>query len=157
LLYPDNTIYHAGVILGFCGTAGHVFRRLRPSTFTYFGLADWPRNYLALTGACLAVETAKFDQVGGFDEKLHTGGSDVVFGITLYKTGYRNVYWPFARLLHYEDRSGGGYGSASDDQHNVAESIKSYWPYLEHGDPYYNPNLDLTDPQAEQIKLGGLG
>jgi GT2 family glycosyltransferase len=157
LMYPTNppTIQHAGVAVGFFGVAGHVFRKLTTGNFTYFGLADWPRNYLAVTGACVAVEADKFDQVGGFDEDFLTAGSDVRFGLALYEAGYRNVYWPFAKLKHYENVSVGEYNKRDDTQHDYDLSMKYYRPYIDAGDPYFNPNLSYTDPNSEQIRLGG--
>jgi len=153
LRYPDKMIQHAGVVLGFFGVAGHVFRGLLPDDFTYFGIAAWPRNYLAVTGACIAVTAKKFDAVGRFDENFYTAGSDVVFGIACHQAGYDNVYWPFSELLHYENVSVGKYGERNDNQHDYDESMKYYRPYLERGDPFFNPNLEVHGPQAEQIKL----
>lgn len=153
LRYPDRTIQHAGVVLGLFGVAGHVFRRRKTGEFTLFGLPEWPRNYLAVTGACIAVTATKFDQVGRFDENFETAGSDVAFGLRLYEAGYRNVYWPFAQLTHYENVSVGVYNKRSDTQHDYDESMKYYRPYIESGDPYFNPNLELHSPSAEQIEL----
>jgi GT2 family glycosyltransferase len=142
LFYPDKTIQHAGVVVGMLGVAGHIFRRLKPGTLTPFWLPDWPRNYLAVTAACVAVEASKFDKVGRFDENFKTAGQDVCLGISLYEAGYRNVYWPFARLVHYENVSVGAYNERDDNAHDYNESMKYYKPYIEKGDPYYNPNLD---------------
>jgi glycosyltransferase involved in cell wall biosynthesis len=105
LLYPDKTIQHAGVVLGLTGMAGHIFRELKPGTLTPFWLPDWPRDFLAVTGACLAVEASKFDRIKGFREEFIMAGSDVVFCLDLIKVGYRNLYWPFAVLMHHESKS----------------------------------------------------
>jgi glycosyltransferase involved in cell wall biosynthesis len=155
LYYPDMTIQHAGVVVGLFGVAGHVFRGRKLGEFRLFGLADWPRNYLAVTGACVAVEARKFDHIGGFDENFQTAGSDVAFGIRLHEAGYRNVYWPFAKLLHYENVSVGVYNERRDTKHDYEESMKYYRRYIDNGDPYYNPNLELMAPGSEQIKLKG--
>lgn len=143
LLYPDKTIQHAGIIVGMLGTAGHVFRDLKLGTLTPFWLPDWPRNYLAVTAACVAIEATKFDMVGGFDEHFITAGSDVRLGLALYEKSYRNVYWPFAKLIHYENVSVGAYNKRSDNKHDYEESMKYYRRYIEAGDPYFNPNLDI--------------
>ncbi len=156
LEYPNKSIQHAGVVLGFFGVVGHIFRGLGLGNFTYFGLPDWPRNYLAVTGACIAVQASKYEQVGGLDEEFITAGSDVRFGLALYEAGYRNVYWPFAKLIHYEGVSVGVYNQRDDNVHDYNVSMKYYRRYLDAGDPYFNPNLDLMSPQAEQIKLGDL-
>ncbi len=143
LSYPDNTIQHAGVVVGMLGTAGHIFRNLKPGTLTPFWLPDWPRNYLAVTAACVAVEASKFDKVGGFDEEFVTAGQDVRLGLALYEAGYRNVYWPFAKLIHYENVSVGKYNKRDDNVHDFEVSMKYYQRYIDQGDPYFNPNLDI--------------
>lgn len=150
LLYPDGRIQHAGVVLGMKTMAGHVFRLRRPEEWTDFGLALWPRNYLAVTGACLVVKATKFDEVGGFDEKLTIGGNDVALCLRLHEAGYRNVYWPFTKLTHFENVSVGDY-----DSHvpigDYKRSLEYYRPYRDAGDPYYNVNLDLMN---EQVGIG---
>jgi GT2 family glycosyltransferase len=143
LFYPNKTIQHAGVVVGMLGVAGHIFRGLKPGTLTPFWLPDWPRNYLAVTAACVAVEASKFDKVGGFDEEFITAGQDVRLGLALYEAGYRNVYWPFAKLIHYENVSVGAYNKRDDNRHDYEVSMKYYRPYIEQGDPYFNPNLDI--------------
>jgi GT2 family glycosyltransferase len=143
LFYPNKTIQPAGVVLGMLGTAGHIFRGLKPGTLTSFWLPDWPRNYLAVTAACVAVDAKKFDKVDGFDEHFITAGSDVRLGLALYESGYQNVYWPFAQLTHYENVSVGAYNKRNDNQHDYDESMKYYKRYIDQGDPYYNPNLDI--------------
>ncbi len=148
LYYPNKTIQHAGVVLGMTGMAGHVFRRLVSNNWTDFGMPAWPRNYLAVTAACLAVRAKKYDEVGGLDETFTVAGNDVAFGLRLYEAGYRNVYWPFAELVHYENVSVGSYKNVP--QLDYDHSLEYYRPYLDKGDPYFNPNLDLMH---EQISL----
>jgi GT2 family glycosyltransferase len=131
------------------GMAGHVFRLLQPEQWTDFGLPCWPRNYLAVTGACLVVKAAKFDEVGGFDEQLTIGGNDVALSISLSERGYRNVYWPFAEVIHYENVSVGPY-TKSVPIGDYNRSLVYYKRYLSSGDPYFNSNLDLMN---EQISL----
>lgn len=148
LYYPKKTIQHAGVVLGMTGMAGHVFRRLLPNNWTDFGMPAWPRNYLAVTAACLAIQAKKYDEVGGLDETFTVAGNDVALGIRLHEAGYRNVYWPFAELIHYENVSVGSYKNVPKLDYD--HSLEYYKPYLDKGDPYFNPNLDLMH---EQIRL----
>jgi glycosyltransferase involved in cell wall biosynthesis len=151
LHYPNKTIQHAGVVVGMTGMAGHVFRHRLPGDWTDFGLPAWPRNYLAVTAACVIVAAKKYDEAGGLDETFTIAGNDVALGITLHKKGYRNVYWPFAELIHYENVSVGSYKNVP--QLDYDHSLTYYRPYLEKGDPYFNPNLDLMN---EQIGLKEL-
>jgi O-antigen biosynthesis protein len=141
LFYPDDTIQHAGIIVGMTGMAGHVFRGLKLGTLTPSWLPDWPRNYLAVTGACLAMEAKKFDEVKGFNEDFIVCGSDVTLCLDAYEKGYRNIYWPFARLTHYESKSVGSYSNIPPSDYD--HSLVHYGPYLKNGDPYFNENLDL--------------
>lgn len=141
LLYPDKTIQHAGVVIGLTGMAGHVFRDLKPGTLTPLWLPDWPRNYIAVTGACLAVAAYKFDKVGGFDESFVICGSDVALGIALYQKGLQNVYWPYAKLIHYESKSVGSYDKIPPGDYD--RSLVVYRPYLDGKDPYFNSNLNM--------------
>lgn len=145
LYYPNKTIQHAGVVLGMTGMAGHVFRHRLPTDWTDFGLPCWPRNYLAVTAACLAIQAKKYDEVGGLDETFTVAGNDVALGIKLHETGYRNVYWPFAELIHYENVTVGSYQNVP--QLDYDHSLEYYRPYLDNGDPYFNPNLDLMNEQ----------
>jgi glycosyltransferase involved in cell wall biosynthesis len=145
LYYPNKTIQHAGVVLGMTGMAGHVFRHRLPTDWTDFGLPAWPRNYLAVTAACLAIQAKKYDEAGGLDEIFTVAGNDVALGIKLYEAGYRNVYWPFAELIHYENVSVGSYQNVP--QLDYDHSLTYYRPYLDNGDPYFSPNLDLMNEQ----------
>lgn len=151
LLYPDqkNGIQHAGVVLGMGGMAGHVFRHRQPGEWTDFGNNVWPRNYIAVTAACLIVSRKLYDDVGGLDETFTVAGNDVAFCIRLYEAGYRNVYWPFAQLFHYESVSVGSYNNGI--QLDYDHSLLYYKKYHESGDPYFNKNLDIMN---EQIGIG---
>ncbi len=145
LYYPDMTIQHAGIVIGMKGMAGHVFRNRHLMDWTDFGMPAWPRNYLAVTGACLVIELAKYQAMGGLDETFVVAGNDVSLCIKLYEAGYRNVYWPFASLLHYENVSVGTYNNGI--QLDYVQSLKYYRPYIGGKDPYFNSNLDLMNEQ----------
>ena len=146
LHYPNKTIQHAGVVLGMTGMAGHVFRNRLSSDWTDFGMPAWPRNYLAVTAACVAIETKKYDEVGGLDETFTIAGNDVALGIRLHEAGYRNVYWPFAELIHYENVSVGSYQNVPKLDYD--HSLEYYRPYMNWHDPYFNQNLDLMNEQV---------
>lgn len=150
LLYPTDKIQHSGIILGMMGMAGHVFRMLDETAFTAFGRPSWPRNYLAVTAACFAVSTKKYDEVGGLDEKLVMCGNDVAFGIRMHEKGYRNVYWPFVKVHHYENVSVGSYSKAPPGDYD--RSLIYYRPYLNWNDPYFNANLSMN---VEQVAIRG--
>jgi glycosyltransferase involved in cell wall biosynthesis len=146
LFYPNNKIQHAGIVLGMKSMAGHVFRLLREDALTPFGRPYWARNCLAVTAACLAVKTSKYDEVKGLDEKFIMAGQDVAFGIRLHEKGYYNVLWPYAQLYHYENVSVGSYMNAPPGDYDL--SLRYYNPYLKWQDPFFNPNLSLDIEQV---------
>lgn len=152
LLYPNKKdgIQHAGIILGMGTMAGHVFRHHQPMDWTEFGMPVWPRNYLAVTGACLVVSKEKYNEVGGLDEVFTVAGSDVAFCLRLYENGYRNIYWPAAQLYHHESVSVGTYDNGI--QLDYDHSLKYYEKYHRSGDLYFNKNLDLMN---ERIGIRG--
>jgi len=138
LLYPDGTVQHAGVVVGMGGWADHVYKGEAavhyPSPFIP---ATLPRNVLANTGACLAVERAKFERLGGFDEAFEICGSDVELGLRAHRQGLLNVYLATAKLYHLESKTRGGFVPEED----FAQSSLKYAPYRLGGDPFFNPNL----------------
>ncbi len=140
LLFPDNRIQHAGIILGMTGFAGHVFHGLPDHLYTYFGSADFVRNVLAVTGACMMVKKGLFEGAGGFDESFTVCGGDVDFCLRIYEMGYRNIYTPHAVLYHHESASRGPHIPVSD----FRLSVERYRKFLDGRDPYYNPNLTLV-------------
>ncbi len=154
LTYPDGRIQHAGIVVGMAGPAGHVFRHRRVGESTDFGTAAWPRDYLAVTGACLAVARAAYEEVGGMDESLAVAGNDVTFCIKLHEAGYRNVCWPFAQLVHHESATVGG--AAFAVRADLDRAMQWYGPYTGGRDPYFNPNLDLDDERI-RLRLPGGG
>jgi GT2 family glycosyltransferase len=150
LLYPDDTIQHAGVILGLGGVAGHAFK-YRPGNFpvhAYLNLLV--RNYSAVTAACLAVRKSVYEEVNGLDEEnLTVAFNDVDFCIRVNEVGYQNLYTPHAVLYHHESVSRGSDESEEKIRrfHSEISYMKETWgPRLEY-DPSYNINLSLGTEQ----------
>jgi GT2 family glycosyltransferase len=140
LLYPNNSIQHAGVIVGFFGGAGHAFKNLPNNRTTYFGLADLTRNCSAVTAACMMMRRKVFNEVGGFDEGLKVVYNDVDLCLRIRKQGYLIVYTPFAVLYHFESASRGRLRPTKEE-----EIFNQRWAdTIRRGDPYYNPSLTLT-------------
>ena len=146
LLYQDDTIQHAGVVVGFGGIAGHTFIGLHKAENSYFHRAMSTQDYSAVTAACLMTKKALFDEVGGFTEKLAVAFNDIDYCMKVRVSNHLVVYNPYALLYHYESKSRG----LEDTPEKVARfnrEIKIFserWPeILKDGDPYYNPNLTL--------------
>jgi len=148
LYFPDRKIQHAGVVLGLGAhrTAGHSHYGQAGMNLGYMGRLCYAQDVSAVTGACLMVSRAKYDEVGGFDEGFAVSLNDVDFCLRLREKGYLNVFTPFAELYHYESLSRGldleGKNAARYDKES--EHFRTKWKaVLEKGDPYYNPNFSL--------------
>ncbi|EQD66845.1 glycosyl transferase, group 2 family protein, partial [mine drainage metagenome] len=111
LLYPDNRIQHAGVILGLGGVAGHQFVGLPNGHGGYFGRAGLEQDLSCVTAACMVVQRKAFDSIGGFNENLAIAFNDVDLCIRLRKSGWRIIWTPEAKLFHHESASVGAHNS----------------------------------------------
>lgn len=148
LLYPDNSVQHAGVIIGIGGVAGHIHKNIKDSDPGYFSRAVIVNNFSAVTAACLLVKTNIFDEVGGLDETLEVAFNDVDFCMKVRNKGYLVVYTPFAKLHHFESKSRGNEDTKEKKNRfsNEIDRFKEKWQEeLEKGDPYFNKNFRLDD------------
>lgn len=148
LYFPDRKIQHAGVVLGLGAhrTAGHSHYGQAGMNLGYMGRLCYAQDVSAVTGACLMVSRAKYDEVGGFDEGFAVSLNDVDFCLRLREKGYLNVFTPFAELYHYESLSRGLdlEGKNAERYDKESEHFRTKWKaVLEKGDPYYNPNFSL--------------
>ena len=148
LLYGDRTIQHAGVVLklGAHRTAGHGHYKQPDSKLGYMGRLCYAQNVSAVTGACLLVKKAVFEQAGGLEESFQISLNDVDFCLKLRELGYLNVWTPFAELYHHESISRGldDKGEKAERYNRESEAFRTKWKeVLEQGDPYYNPNFSL--------------
>ena len=150
LLFPNDTIQHAGVIIGLRGVAEHwhkfMYAYINNSLPDpgYLSSLVSIREYSAVTGACLMTKRGVFEEVGGFSEELKIGFNDVDFCLKIIDKGYKILYTPYALAYHYESASRRDSGNKDllthPDDREVF--IKKWSAKMESGDPYYNPNLD---------------
>jgi GT2 family glycosyltransferase len=139
LAYEDQTVQHAGVVLGMRGTADHVMRRFPIDVDGYAGSLACAREVSAVTGACLMIRKSLFEEIGGFNPHFFTAYQDVDLCLRLRTRGLRLIYTPQALLLHHESISRQSYYDMIDRL-----LLLDLWEaIIEKGDPYYNRNLDL--------------
>ncbi len=161
LLYPDDRLQHAGVILGVGHVAAHAYRFLEPEGAVDPKRAKLVNNYTALTAACLLMRKAIFEEVGGFDaENLAITYNDVDLCIKIYESGYYNVYTPHATLYHHESATRGPEDTPEKKQRYLKE-VEYMWKRWENillDDPAYNPMLTrfkedftLTTPHEQKL------
>jgi GT2 family glycosyltransferase len=151
LTYDDGRVQHAGVILGVGGVAGHAHRGADRLEWGYTARLHTPRSVSAVTGACLAVRRAAWEELGGLDEEhLPVAFNDIDFCLRLSAHGWRVVFTPFAELIHHESASRGPdtHGPAAARLAVESRFMHGRWGELLRHDPYYNPNLTLISEDS---------
>ncbi|RDI28420.1 GT2 family glycosyltransferase [Pseudacidovorax intermedius] len=146
LWYPDMTLQHGGVILGPGGCAVHAHKALPRGLNGYAGRAALVQSFSAVTAACLVVRKSLYEQVGGLDEvNLTVAFNDVDFCLRLREAGYRNVWTPYAELLHHESATRGEDVAPEKRERFERELafMQQRWGALIDHDPAYSPNLTL--------------
>lgn len=146
LYYPDNTIQHAGVILGMGGIAGHLYSRISRNSSGYMTRLLLVQNISAVTAACLVVRKDLYEEVGGLDEKnLPVAFNDVDFCLKLLEHGYQNLWTPYAELYHHESATRGLEDTPEKKSRFQGEAayMQARWGPLLGCDPAHNPNLTL--------------
>ena len=146
LYYPDDTIQHAGVIIGFGPdrVAAGVFHKCGRDDIGYMGKLWYAQNVSAVTAACMLTKTKVFREVGGFDEELAVAYNDVDLCMKFRKAGYLIVWTPYAELYHYESKTRGSDATPENQERFQREAnlFRERWAKeLAAGDPYYNPNF----------------
>ena len=147
LYYPDDTIQHAGIVVGIGGIAGSMFVGMKRGHGGYLHKADLMQDLSAVTAACMMVKKEAFEKAGGFEEKLAVAFNDVDFCLKVKQAGYLVVYDPYVEMYHHESKTRG----TEDTKEKVhrfqteIEYMRGHWTdILKNGDPCYNKNLSLS-------------
>ncbi|MCP1662280.1 glycosyltransferase involved in cell wall biosynthesis [Methanocalculus sp. AMF5] len=158
LLYYNNTIQHAGVILGLTGNPGdkgvaeHSHKHMPDSELGYFLCPHIIGNVSAVTAACMMIKKQVYEEVGGLDEDLVVAFNDVDLCLKIRSKGYTIIYTPYAQLFHYESLSR-GYEDTPEKQARFIKEVqyirKRWGMIIDEGDPYYNPNLSLNSERYD--------
>lgn len=148
LYFPDDTVQHAGVIIGMGGVAGHIFSGTPGVEYGYQAKLISPQNLSAVTAACMMVKASVFAEVKGFDEAYRVAFNDIDLCMKIRSAGKLIVFTPYAELYHYESKSRGKEETQEQLQrfHGEVHLFEEKWSeILKNGDPYYSPNLSLKD------------
>ena len=145
LLYPNNTIQHAGIIIGLGGYAGHSHKHYPRESAGYFNRLNSIQNLSAVTAACLMIKKSIYKEVDGMDEvKFKVAYNDVDFCLRVREKRYLNIYTPYATMYHHESITRGYETTPEKIERFQREKDALYERHkkiLTEGDPYYNPNL----------------
>lgn len=174
LYYDNKTIQHAGIAigLGLHRTAGHTHHKVAWENVGYMGKLCYAQDVSAVTGACMMVKKALYDELGGLNEEFAVALNDVDFCLRVREKGLLVVFTPFAELFHFESVSRGSdlklskkeraklakkgvvnTGGNSERYNREAALFRNKWKQiLEEGDPYYNVNFSL-DRSDYSLKL----
>lgn len=151
LLYPDETVQHAGVAVGVGSAAGHIYRGIalaeRGNRFAH----RTSRQVSVVTAACLLVSRAAYLSVGGLDEgKFAVAFNDVDFCLRLQEVGLRNIYCAEAMLIHHESKSRGSDMSTANFARYSRElaALQCRWHTESVTDPFHHPLLFRPSEEA---------
>jgi glycosyltransferase involved in cell wall biosynthesis/LmbE family N-acetylglucosaminyl deacetylase/uncharacterized coiled-coil protein SlyX len=160
LYYPDGRIQHGGIVVGIAGIAGHIHRHKEKSYDGYLHCLKVVRNVSAVTAACMMVRREVFSAVGGFDEALTVNFGDVDICLTMRAKGYRNVFTPFAELVHHEKVTRRVIEPHTLIGHEASYFRRKWAHVLAQGDPYFNVNIPVADERTaegfiDKVCMGG--
>ena len=147
IYYPNDTINHAGIILGIKGLAGYPHRHFQRYDHGYYNRLNCIQNFSAVTGALMMVKKVIYSRVGGLDERNFTTLlNDIDFCLKVRRAGYLNVFTPYCEAYHQVSSKDRGYTKSERaiEFEREKDLFEEKWKaYLEPGDSYYNPNLTL--------------
>jgi glycosyltransferase involved in cell wall biosynthesis len=145
MLYGNQRVQHAGVVVGPGGIAGHSFVGLERDDAGYFGYAKLSRTVSAVTGACMMVRRSVFEEFGGFESlRMSVALSDIDFCLKLQQRGLRNAIITTAQFHHFESSTRGLDVDSPNRERFLSEStaFREKWSAVIGDDPYYNPHFD---------------
>jgi GT2 family glycosyltransferase/tetratricopeptide (TPR) repeat protein len=143
LLYPDDTVQHAGILFGWRG--GTIHDGLYESRSAPGPAGRWQvtRAVGAVTGAFLGTRRELFLAQGGFDEKgLRVSYSDIDYSLKLRAAGLKVLWTPEITAYHHESKSRGldhldpEKSARAAAEHRVLEER---WGAAINADPSVNP------------------
>lgn len=154
LLYPDNTIQHAGIVLGMGGLTGHLGRGLPDELNDEFGLLNTKREVSAITGAFMGLYKSDFVKIGGFDESYVVEFSDIDLCLRAKREGISIVYDPQIKLYHYEGTSRGQSKGSMPEIISDRKLFFTKWAAELSIDPHFPPNLSRIDENFLSVPSG---
>ena len=149
LLYKDNTVQHAGVILGYDKYASHAFIGMDNQDAGYMNRARITSDFSAVTAACLMIKKSVFEECGGLDESFRVACNDVDLCLKVREKGYYIVYDAYSLWYHYESKSRGYEDTEEKIKRFNDEKMRFYTKWkniMDERDPYHNINFSDNLP-----------
>ena len=147
LYFSNNTIQHAGIILGIgdYGIAKCSHYKVAKEKFGYMGKLYYAHNVSAVTDTCMMIKKSLFNQINGFDTSYKISFADIDLCLRLIENNLHNIINPYCEMYHYDSTSSGYDNSPKKNRRfeEEAEKFKAKWnEFFEKGDPYYNKNFN---------------
>lgn len=146
IICPDNTIYHAGIVLDQERIAGYIYQGKSRYAVDYASRSICAQNYSAVSDVCMMVKRSVYERVGGMTEDFLEILEDVDLCLKIRSAGFLVVYTPNAEVFYFGPKRGRGPVSGKNDrccQQDRTFFKKQWKKLLEQADPYYNPNLKI--------------
>lgn len=145
LLYPDNSIQHAGIVLNNEVVSKHIYIGKKQYAEVYQNALNSIKQYSAITAACLMINRNKYLEVNGFDVRYKVEFNDIDFCLRLLERGYYNVYTPFVQVYHYESSSRQHPMSTKKSKDTYSQEraqLSKQWEFYIEDDPFWHPNIN---------------
>ncbi|WP_198145888.1 glycosyltransferase [Desulfonatronovibrio magnus] len=139
LLYPDNTVQHAGVVFTRKKTIWHIYKGLHSN----HPAVNKERSFQAITAACMLTYQHLFFEVGMFDERFINGFEDIDLCLKYAQAGYSCFYCPKSVVYHLESKTPGRFERTKDNENLLFRLWSNKVSCDEH--LYYNEDLINTD------------
>jgi GT2 family glycosyltransferase len=153
LIFPDETVQHAGVVFRPGPTASHsvlthhVLAGHGKHSEGYLHALRTIRNYQAVTGAIIATRREVFDRAGGFDEvSLPVEYNDIDYCLRVRSTGLRVICLPTDGIIHRESATRGRLNTPEVEMMRSAAMglMAKRWREAVNHDPFCNPHLNFV-------------
>ncbi|MEL0630484.1 glycosyltransferase family 2 protein [Psychromonas aquatilis] len=155
LYYANDTVQHAGVIVGLGRCAGHSHKLYQRSDDGYMQRLKLVQNYTAVTAACLGVRKSVYNKVNGLNERsLAVAYNDVDFCLKVKAAGFDNIWSPYIELYHHESVSRPCDYQLEEHQRYLSEVeyMQRTWQVDNYIDPAYSPWLTMiSEDFSEQF------
>jgi GT2 family glycosyltransferase/ADP-heptose:LPS heptosyltransferase len=119
LLYPDDTIQHAGVVFSNAKSVYHIYRSFDKD----HPAVNKEREFQAVTAACVLLKKQVFFEAGMFDERYQNGFEDIDLCLKVREKGYKVIYNPRSLVYHFEGKTAGRF----DQEKANAKLLGSLW------------------------------
>lgn len=153
LMFEDDTIQHAGVVLNENSLAVHEGAGVPATAPGYAGRLSFTRQCEAVTGAFLACSKHTFESVKGFDaESFPVTFNDIDFCFKVSEAKQQVIYSPMVTFYHMESVSRGYDGATAEKAQRAKaehDRLRRKWPEKVRKDRWFPARLKAAGSQGD--------